>query len=131
MISSEMEYITIIDAKLSATAYSISEDIINYKDYCDHLEFWCLFGNRDTEKCDEKDIQFKTPNQILNLIQDKEVQNKLIAQLEGIKDGIKYVKKDRIWGTSQSPLTHCPTAARFRTDNTESNLVTRLITPES
>ncbi|MCK4634768.1 MAG: hypothetical protein KAT37_02755 [Candidatus Aenigmarchaeota archaeon] len=73
----------IIDAKLSIFCRSIDEDIKNYLPYCKKLEFWCLKGNKKSQKCNVKYINI---DDIKNLI-IKSGKSELIYKLD------KWVEK--------------------------------------
>ena len=72
------------DAKLNARTISIKEDIAHYNQYCDRLEFWCLFGEREAEIHAEKEVWFVTPQQILAKIIDSTMRSKFEQELQEI-----------------------------------------------
>ena len=72
------------DAKLNVRTMGIKEDITHYIDYCDRLEFWCLFGEREAEFYAGKKVRYVTPQQILSRLRDLKLRNKLEKELQEI-----------------------------------------------
>ncbi|MCE7748952.1 MAG: hypothetical protein GPJ51_11180 [Candidatus Heimdallarchaeota archaeon] len=73
--------VLIIDAKISAFSSGIEHDIKNYIDFCNKLEFWCLFGQRDIMVRNNREICFLNPQSILKQVREKEKKKKLIDEL--------------------------------------------------
>lgn len=70
--------VKIIDAKLNVFCKSIGKNIINYKPFCDSLEFWCFYGKR---KNPTRGIIIKNRKEIKNLLQ-KYAKNNLANKLD-------------------------------------------------
>jgi hypothetical protein len=76
----------IVDAKITVLTESIEKDIENYLPYCDRLEFWCLFKQRDPIFLDDKQVYFISPKKILSKVTSEIVRNNLREHLNSITE---------------------------------------------
>ncbi|MFX0051410.1 MAG: hypothetical protein ACFE8U_08970 [Candidatus Hermodarchaeota archaeon] len=76
--------IVIVDAKTTALTEAIEKDIENNLPYCDRLEFWCLFKQRESFFLDEKQVLFISPQIILSMIKNVNLRIIMKKQLDSI-----------------------------------------------
>lgn len=76
------KFYLIVDAKLNHYSYSIKKDTINYKPFCEKLQFWCLSGSR---KVKEKNVEILSSDKIISLLNDK----KLLELEKEVKNFVK------------------------------------------
>ncbi|MFX0173982.1 MAG: zinc-ribbon domain-containing protein [Candidatus Hodarchaeota archaeon] len=84
--------IVIVDAKTNALAESIEKDIENYLPYCDRLEFWCLFKQRESIFLNEKQVLFSSPQIILSRIRNGNLRTIMKEELNSI---IEYASQQQ------------------------------------
>lgn len=81
----------IIDAKTTAWASGIDNDIKHYLPHCDQLEFWCLYGERPNYP-NEK-VKFKTFEEIKALVKEKAKRKAKKELLKRLQETYLYWEK--------------------------------------
>jgi len=49
----------ILEVKKSPFSHRVDEDVETYRDYCDRLEFWCLYGRRSFDESGVEAVSFE------------------------------------------------------------------------
>ena len=84
VVKSKRNLTLIIDAKLSTHTEGIKKDMKNYIDFCEKLEFWCLFGQRTSRTYKGKEVLFIKPEKILERVKNKDTRNELGKEVRSL-----------------------------------------------